>query len=225
VTSASDPRKDELDIADLWQQLLEGRLYLDHTVARARLCYATLTTRLGAAGTLSAIRRRVLERVLAGDPLKVVASELELSVPTLSTYCTSALRAMTNEPRASRAPILLVMGALAAHGLPLPRAQVVERTGATLVVAAELPGEALIGVVSSSESTVLRSLLEGRTQLEIAKERCRSGRTIANQTSAIFRKLGVSGRIALRAQAVRWQSSEWLRRDATITAESGVFAA
>jgi DNA-binding CsgD family transcriptional regulator len=53
--------------------------------------------------------------------------------------------------------------------------------------------------LSTAEFEVLSHFVEGLTYEQIARERGRSSRTIANQISAVFRKLRVSGRRELLA--------------------------
>ena len=55
--------------------------------------------------------------------------------------------------------------------------------------------------LSPAESEVARYLLEGRSNAEIASQRGSSARTVANQVSSLFRKLGVSSRLELVAFA------------------------
>ena len=55
--------------------------------------------------------------------------------------------------------------------------------------------------LSSAESYVLRHILAGRSNAEIAGLRGCSARTIANQVASLFRKLGVRSRLELVARA------------------------
>lgn len=57
--------------------------------------------------------------------------------------------------------------------------------------------------LSSTERKVLVLLLAGRSSREIATERRVAERTIINQVSSIYRKLGVCGRAELMALAAR----------------------
>ena len=57
--------------------------------------------------------------------------------------------------------------------------------------------------LTTAERAVARLLLEGRRNAEIAAERGKSPRTIANQVASIFRKLGVGARSELHALAAR----------------------
>ena len=55
--------------------------------------------------------------------------------------------------------------------------------------------------LTPAEKDVVRHLIEGRSNAEIARTRGRSASTVANQVASIFRKLGVSSRLEL---ARRW---------------------
>jgi DNA-binding NarL/FixJ family response regulator len=55
--------------------------------------------------------------------------------------------------------------------------------------------------LTSSESEVLRHLLAGRSNREIARERQTSMRTVEHQVAHIFRKLAVTSRLELVALA------------------------
>jgi DNA-binding CsgD family transcriptional regulator len=68
-----------------------------------------------------------------------------------------------------------------------------------LVVVGPLePGEGQ-SRLTATEEDVLRLLIAAKSNEQIARERCRSSRTVANQVKSIFRKLGVSSRRELFA--------------------------
>jgi DNA-binding NarL/FixJ family response regulator len=56
--------------------------------------------------------------------------------------------------------------------------------------------------LSGAEADVLRAILEGRSNGDIARSRGTTARTVANQVASIFRKLGVRSRLELCAVAV-----------------------
>ena len=51
--------------------------------------------------------------------------------------------------------------------------------------------------LTAAESEVMRLMLQGKTNGDIAKQRQTSVRTVANQAASIYRKLGVHGRAEL----------------------------
>jgi len=143
----------------------------------------------------------VLERVLGGEAQKVLAHELGRAGGTIATYCSQALRAVSYEHNSARAPILLVMAAMAARGARVPAAKL-ERTlddGCWLVSVA-MPGSQLARRLSPGEWEVARAAIEGKSHAEIAVARGTSLRTIANQLASVFDKTGLYGCSTLRAK-------------------------
>lgn len=65
----------------------------------------------------------------------------------------------------------------------------------------ELP-EIRIEGLTDVEQQIVRRVVAGDTDAEIARERGTSVRTVGNQLAAIFRKLGVRGRSELVARVV-----------------------
>jgi DNA-binding CsgD family transcriptional regulator len=57
--------------------------------------------------------------------------------------------------------------------------------------------------LSVAEREVIRGILEGKSNGQIARERGRSVRTVANQVASVFRKLGVTSRSELAARCTR----------------------
>jgi DNA-binding CsgD family transcriptional regulator len=55
----------------------------------------------------------------------------------------------------------------------------------------------LARTLSDAEINVVALIAEGRTYAEVARERGASVRTVANQLSSVYRKLGISGRLEL----------------------------
>lgn len=67
--------------------------------------------------------------------------------------------------------------------------------------------------VTTSERAVMDQLLGGASNRQIAVLRGTSERTVANQVSSIFRKLGVSSRLDLAVAAARAGTSRTRARD------------
>lgn len=191
------------DLAELWQGLLAARFFVVDTYCEQGRCYALLEHGRG--------RRRprpsgvtILQRVFRGESQKVIASELGLSVATVSCHSMRALRAVATQHHVSRAPIVLVMAALAAGGLELEAARLEEvRADGRWLLSVVVPGQSLRARLSASEWQVARLAIEGETHADMARARGTSERTIANQLAAVFDKLGAFGRSELRAMAVR----------------------
>jgi DNA-binding CsgD family transcriptional regulator len=144
-----------------------------------------------------------VELTLLGKQRKAVAPALGLSQAQASVACGAALQHLGCSPRAFRTPIVIVMAVHAARGYALPPAQCVSVPGTRrFVVSHEIPGRRWRTLLTSSEWEVAELLLEGKSSHEIAACRHTHVRTTANQFAAISHKIGTSGRVALRAQAV-----------------------
>ena len=199
-----DPSIDEsTQLALLWQRLLDGRLFVSDSRCEAGRCFAVLEHGSG-------LRRpcaggvRILERIFQGESQKALAGELGLATATVACHSMRALKVLTRQHRVSRAPIVLIMAALAARGLPLGPARFEElRRDARWVISVEVPGRSFRARLSRSEWEVARLAIEGQPHAEIARARGTSVRTIANQLASVFGKLGTFGRAELRARAVK----------------------
>lgn len=192
-----------IDLADIWRGLLSGHFFLSSSYYREGRCYTVLSRVAGEGRRPSAKVVDVLERVLAGESQKLLACELGLTSSTIATYCSATLRGVAHERLSSRAPIVVVMAALAARGVPLPGARL-EQTleDGSWVLSVATPGAGYVELLSPGEWEVARATIEGKTHAEIARARGTSRRTIANQLAAVFYKVHASGRAELRAKAV-----------------------
>jgi DNA-binding CsgD family transcriptional regulator len=68
----------------------------------------------------------------------------------------------------------------------------ISSTSDSIVVSAAV--SPLPAVLSESEQQIVLTLLEGRSNAEIAEARGTSVKTVANQLQAVYRKLGVGSR-------------------------------
>lgn len=68
---------------------------------------------------------------------------------------------------------------------------------------ADFGASRLASSLSGSERDVMRLMLEGKTNSEIARDRRRAVRTVANQVASIFKKLGIGSRCELYALAAQ----------------------
>ena len=84
--------------------------------------------------------------------------------------------------------------------LPVPRGLVVERLagadGDLVVLTWEQPTVELDGL-TAAESDVLKRVVRGASNAEIARDRRTSPRTIANQVASLLRKTGAASRFDL----------------------------
>ena len=174
---------------------------------------------------LAALNADVLMRVLLGECQKSVAIDRGVSISTIAMLCASTLREMGCQRLVSQTPLVFVMAAFAADGLPLEAARILRVEPpfrSIFIIETPMPDLALERAWTPGERDIVRMLLEGRTYADVAAGRRRSIRTVANQVSSSYRKLGVSGRGELVARLVRNMSARetstskrgqpWLRR-------------
>jgi DNA-binding CsgD family transcriptional regulator len=197
------PVSESTDLALLWQRLCNGSLFVSHTYCEAGRSFAVLEARSDAAPARPS-HVRILERVFEGESQKAMACELEVSIGTLAGYCNQGLRAFMAPRWVSRAPLVVVMAALAARGTSLADARCdAIRDDASWVISVETPGETFRDRISSAELEVVRLSIQGEPHSSVARLRGTSVRTVANQLASAFGKLKVSGRSEVRALAIR----------------------
>jgi DNA-binding NarL/FixJ family response regulator len=202
----------ETDLALVWQLLQKGRLFLSSSYCSEGRCFAWLET--GAGNSLASQQHlSVLERVFQGESQKALACELGVSAATVAGYCKVALGAVTQLRWVTRAPIVLVMAALASDSHPVGRARLDSQPDhQRFLVSVEVPGQSFRDRLTASEWQVARLSIEGETHASVARLRGTSERTVANQLASVFAKLKVSGRSELRAKAVH----EYAERQQTL---------
>ena len=143
----------------------------------------------------------VLRRTLLGERQKVVAIDIHRSNSTVTSRISACLANMGFHPRVSRVPALLVAAAAAAAGLASvvdARITKLRRAGVDhVLVSTPRLDEPLSHVLTPTEFQVIKLLVNGSSHRQIAAVRGSSTRPVANHISAVFRKLGGSGRSEL----------------------------
>lgn len=134
---------------------------------------------------LSERQQQIIEMAARGIPQKVIAYELGIAASTVGTH----LRLALDRLHIQRPQIALTVAA--SCGSVRPEA----------IDDGALPVPATL---SPAEADVVRAIIRGATNEQIAVERCRSIRTVANQVASAFRKLGVGSRGELYRRAVEW---------------------
>jgi len=134
---------------------------------------------------LSERQQQIIDMAARGIPQKVIAYELGIAASTVGTHLRLALDRLHIE----RPQIALTVAA--SSGSVRPEAL----DDSALPVPATL---------SPAEADVVRAIIRGATNEQIAVERSRSIRTVANQVASAFRKLGVGSRGELYRRAVEW---------------------
>ena len=191
----------EISLALLWKELSLGLCRVVDAFFTETRCFLVTLPAQGAAVPIEGRRLQILEAVLAGECQKRIAIELALAPSTVALNARLALSAVGIATKPSRAHPLLMLAARAAH-VPSLRAvgtlSFVELGGSLRrVVSIVRPDFELVRVVPPAELAVVRSLIEGAPYEEIAARRGTSTRTVANQITAVFRRLKVSGRSEL----------------------------
>jgi DNA-binding NarL/FixJ family response regulator len=189
----------ELSLASLWRDLARGHYGVVHGFFCEERCYLVLSTpNDDDALPIEGRRLEILELVLSGMRQKNIAIDLRLAPSTVALNSKLALEGLGVAGKPSRAHPLLMLAARAASEPVVHRATAasfVSHDGRQLcVIGVSRPDRALDRVLPSAELAVIRSLVEGLAYEEIAQRRGTSTRTIANQISAVFRRLRVSGR-------------------------------
>jgi DNA-binding NarL/FixJ family response regulator len=126
---------------------------------------------------LTTQEQQVLFYAEQGKTNKQIALEIGVSESTVS-------RAMRRSMRKLQAPDVFVLRENECSARPVPPKTLLDR-------------------LTPAERSVLLEVLQGLSNQEIANQRGRAVRTIANQVSKIFLKLGVSSRRTLAARLAR----------------------
>jgi DNA-binding NarL/FixJ family response regulator len=184
---------------ELWQQLCDGRWTVVGSVFTASRCLFILRAAARPI-PLSGLRLRVLQGVLSGSGQKGVGYELGLAPSTVAAHARGALDQLGIKDRPGHVSPLLLLAANAARDHAVPagvRMASFAHQGEAFWVAGALRPDVALSRIPPAEHAVVRGLVEGQAYDEIARQRGRSVRTIANQLAAVFRKLRVSGRCQL----------------------------
>jgi DNA-binding NarL/FixJ family response regulator len=190
------------ELAELWLHLCDGSWQVRDTFSTDERHLAIVqVSRVSPPVPLPERKLQVLASLLLGTPPKVVAIDDKRSLSTVTAYSQDCLRVMGLAGGESRSTVLLAMSARA-----FLRPDTGPRQGRLVelavggedcfAVSALRPDLKLPVKLSSAEAAVLRSLLAGHTYAQISGARATSPRTVANQLTTAFKKLGVSGRRA-----------------------------
>jgi DNA-binding NarL/FixJ family response regulator len=191
----------ELNLALLWRELMTGLCQVVDGFFTQERCYVVLLPVTTTVSPVDERRRQILEAVLRGQGQKNVATGLRLAASTIALNSRLALRAIGVSAKPSRVHPLLMLAAVAAGETASTTAasiSFIEAQGELLrVVAMARPDRRLAEILPPAELAAVQSLVTGQSYAEIARARGTSTRTIANQITAVFRRMGVSGRSEL----------------------------
>ncbi len=147
---------------------------------------------------------RVFDSVIRGELQKVVAIDARVSASSVAGMLRQVVLNMGLTCNFSRVPLALP---LLAHAVKCPRrvdTQIEASGGSTpYIIHFKRPDRAFLERLTRCEYEVTRQYFEGYSYRQISKSRATSVRTIANQMSSTFKRLGASGRFGLLELAVR----------------------
>jgi DNA-binding NarL/FixJ family response regulator len=187
----------ELHLALLWRELSRGVSTIVDSFFTLERCGLVLAPS-ASPSPVDNRRLEILKTVLCGSRQKNIAIDFRLAPSTVALNSRMAMESLGLSGKPSRAHPLLMLAACASSEqltLAAKCSVIRSRDGRELrVVGLARPDLALAKRLPAAELSVIRSLVEGQSYRQIAAARGTSTRTIANQISAVFRRLRVSGR-------------------------------
>jgi DNA-binding NarL/FixJ family response regulator len=219
MASAGPRRAQAPQLAALWHELVAGTQRIHAVFHAGERFFVALEQQHGGSSRPGSDRFAVLERVLLGESQKSIALELDVAVSTVSLACHACLSAMGARCAGARAPMILVMAVHAARGYGCASRRLLRHPApdpARTLLSVARPDRQLDARLSGAERQIARLLVEGCSYSEIARLRQTSQRTVANQVSAIFGKLRVSGRAEFLALLVRARPSRLTARASAV---------
>jgi len=189
----------EISLALLWREPTRGLWRVVDAFFTETRCYVLVSGCYGEPPLPPAGRRlEILESVLCGAGQKRVAIELGLAPSTIALNARLALTSLGVDVKPSRVHPLMMLAAKAAcdrDGAFTGRLSFLAVDGMQMrVIAVPRPDRRLADVLPPAELAVVRSLVEDVCYEQIARSRGTSTRTMANQITAVFRRMRVSGR-------------------------------
>lgn len=191
----------EISLALLWRELSRGLCTVNDAFFTERRCFLCTTAVTEPRRPMPRKRRDILEKVLMGVGQKNIAIELGIAPSTVALNAKQGLDTFGMSCRASRAHPLVMLAAWAERNgntRVSGTLSFVDRGGQEVrIIAVPRPDLRLGSVLPPAELSVVRALIEGESYEDIAERRGTSVRTIANQITAVFRRMRLSGRSEL----------------------------
>jgi|SRR5688572_19596865 len=201
VVQCDETRWGVRECGGFWPRLRAGAISVADSFSTEERAYLVLRHRPSDASRLSSRHWDILERILLGQSQKVIAFEFGVAVSTIAGNAKAALHATGLKGRVCCAPPVLCMlahASLTRHPMDVIRASDFESGGIRYdVLSIALRNSSRIQRLTPAEKAVVLMRIEGRSLADIAVCRHTSPRTVANQLSAAFRRLGLSGRSSL----------------------------
>jgi DNA-binding NarL/FixJ family response regulator len=182
-----------------WRDLTQGRSRVADGFFTSDRCYLLLAPASRHVRPIEPRRLAILEAVLRGAPQKCIAIDHRLAPSTIALHAKLALENLGVLDRPSRThPLLMRLARSASKPAEARCSNLYVQAGREFrVLSMPRPEQALFDVLPFAELEVIHHLVEGLSYQDIAERRATSCRTVANQISAVFRRLQVSGRNAL----------------------------
>jgi DNA-binding NarL/FixJ family response regulator len=186
---------DEHSLEMLWRELTSGLTRIVDGFFTDERCYLVIGRGVGT--PIPPRRRAILEAALCGQRQKNVAMDTALAPSTVALNCRIALETLGASGKPSRVhPLVMLMAYASRNAQPIAAqtSAFITSQRELRVVSVPRPDLSLRAKLPAAELSVIRALVEGASYGQIARQRGTSTRTIANQISAVFRRLHVSGR-------------------------------
>jgi DNA-binding NarL/FixJ family response regulator len=195
----SDAKETKLrPVADLWRDLGTGSLVITEAFCGVQRCYAVVRRVNAGRNRPRAEHWELLRQLLVGEPQKCVAASIDRSTSSVTGAVGTCLRAIGLECKTRHAPTALIV---AAYGYSFDATMMATWTtfesGTYCVVSMPRPDPEHVAVMTAAEREVARGMVEGKTSFEIATHRSAAFRTVANQISGLYHKLGAGNRCHL----------------------------
>lgn len=193
----------ECDLPEWWHGLCEGKFRFLGVLVTGTHEIGLLERRSPAEAQRHALRGRrlqILERLFEGCSENYAALELGICSSTVSAEVKQIGHSLGLEPGISKLPWLLMQLYYAARGSsPVKGRHAAMRVGEAVrdVLAIRRADLRQLANLSPAEVEVCQLMLNGLSHSRIAARRQTRVRTTANQVSAVFRKMNVSGRLEL----------------------------
>jgi DNA-binding NarL/FixJ family response regulator len=189
----------------VWSGLISGRFSVVSTSTTSESVILRVQHRNTARAHARAAR--IFDAASRGELQKAVAIDLGVAPSSVAAMLRQVTRGMGLSCKFSRLPLAIP---LLRHMISRPELVSVQvepwpldRTKPVLVIEMRRCDAVIAAKLSKSEYEVACQLLEGRTYSQMASSRATSVRTIANQVSSVFKKLGVSGRFEVLRSALQ----------------------
>lgn len=207
-------------VRPLWRSLTQGRSRVADGFFSGDRCYLLIAHRPRPVRPMDTRRLEILQAVLRGAPQKCIAIEHQLAASTVALHTKLALENLGVPGRPSRThPLLMHLARSASRSADVRCSELtVDAERAYRVLSIPRPEQPWRAVLPGAEFEVVQSLVEGLSYQDIAERRDTSTRTVANQISAVFRRLQVSGRNALVERLFLDQEARGSRRTPFVVA-------